>query len=322
MDRAGKAEILGEIKESFANVASVVIVDYSGITVPVVTAMRDDFRKNGCHYRVLKNSLVKIAVKGSSMEPMSALMVGPTAVIWSNEVAPGAGQDRAQVGQGPAQVHDQGRLLRRLGPRRHRRRQPVEDAWQGRDPRQPAHDLPGRAAGLRPHADRRAAELHVPPRRAQAGARERVRSAPSIRSLGPPLKTARSVQRRAVSNRIVSHRSNLTGSSFPRSPDRPNRASPAHASLEASHVAHARSGHLQNNFRARKSFAKLKQVIEIPNLIDIQKRSYDKFLQMQGLQRDLSLEFVSYNLEKPKYDVDECRQRGMTFAAPIKVTLA
>ena len=86
MDRAGKAEILGEIKESFANVASVVIADYSGITVPVVTAMRDDFRKNGCHYRVLKNSLVKIAVKGSTMEPMSALMVGPTAVIWSNEV--------------------------------------------------------------------------------------------------------------------------------------------------------------------------------------------------------------------------------------------
>ncbi len=86
MDRAGKAEILGEIKESFANVASVVIVDHTGITVPVVTAMRDDFRKNGCHYRVLKNSLVKIAVKGSTMEPMSALMVGPTAVIWSNEV--------------------------------------------------------------------------------------------------------------------------------------------------------------------------------------------------------------------------------------------
>ena len=85
MDRAGKAEILGEIKVSFANVASVVIADYSGITVPVVTAMRDDFRKNGCHYRVLKNSLVKIAVKGSSMEPMSALMTGPTCVIWSNE---------------------------------------------------------------------------------------------------------------------------------------------------------------------------------------------------------------------------------------------
>src|SRR5512143_2715007 len=100
---------------------------------------------------------------------------------------------------------------------------------------------------------------------------------------------------------------------------------------------------IQKNFRARKSFAKLKQVIEIPNLIDIQKRSYDKFLQIDipiekrediGLQgvfksvfpiKDFSetsmLDFVSYNLEKPKYDVDECRQRGMTFAAPIKVVI-
>src|ERR1700709_164464 len=100
---------------------------------------------------------------------------------------------------------------------------------------------------------------------------------------------------------------------------------------------------IQKNFRARKSFAKLKQVIEIPNLIDIQKRSYDKFLQLDvpldrrediGLQgvfksvfpiKDFSetssLEFVSYNLEKPKYDVDECGARGMTFAAPIKVVI-
>src|SRR6187401_1725890 len=98
---------------------------------------------------------------------------------------------------------------------------------------------------------------------------------------------------------------------------------------------------IQKNFRARKSFAKLKQVIEIPNLIDIQKRSYDKFLQidipidkredigLQGVFKSVfpikdfsetsSLEFVSYTLDKPKYDVDECRQRGMTFAAPIKV---
>src|SRR5437667_3259826 len=100
---------------------------------------------------------------------------------------------------------------------------------------------------------------------------------------------------------------------------------------------------IQKNFRARKSFAKLKQVIEIPNLIDIQKRSYDKFLQidivhekredvgLQGVFKSVfpikdfsetsSLEFVSYNLEKPKYAVDECRARGMTFAAPIKVVI-
>ncbi|RMH42101.1 MAG: DNA-directed RNA polymerase subunit beta [Deltaproteobacteria bacterium] len=100
---------------------------------------------------------------------------------------------------------------------------------------------------------------------------------------------------------------------------------------------------IQNNFRVRKSFAKLSKVIDIPNLIDIQKRSYDKFLQLDvppdqredvGLQgvfksvfpiKDFSetssLEFVSYNLEKPKYDVDECRARGMTYAAPVKVVV-
>ena len=101
---------------------------------------------------------------------------------------------------------------------------------------------------------------------------------------------------------------------------------------------------LQNNFRVRKSFAKINKVIEIPNLINIQKQSYEKFLQADVAAREArgrrasrrcssassrfsdfnetsSLEFVSYNLEKPKYDVDECRQRGMTFAAPIKVVV-
>ena len=99
---------------------------------------------------------------------------------------------------------------------------------------------------------------------------------------------------------------------------------------------------IQNNFRARKSFAKIGKIIDIPNLIDIQKSSYDKFLQTDVSPRErkeMGLEevfrsvfpikdfdgtselvYVSYNLEKPKYDVDECRQRGMTFAAPIKVT--
>jgi DNA-directed RNA polymerase subunit beta len=100
---------------------------------------------------------------------------------------------------------------------------------------------------------------------------------------------------------------------------------------------------IQNNFRVRKSFGKLTKIIEVPNLIDIQKRSYDKLLQadvpadereLVGLQavfnsvfpiKDFgetsSLEFVSYALDRPKYDVDECRARGMTFAAPIKVVV-
>jgi DNA-directed RNA polymerase subunit beta len=103
-------------------------------------------------------------------------------------------------------------------------------------------------------------------------------------------------------------------------------------------------GHvIQNNFRVRKHYGRIHKIIDIPNLIDIQKKSYEKLLQkdippdrredvgLQGVFKSVfpikdfsetsSLEFVSYNLEKPKYDVDECRQRGMTFAAPIKVTI-
>ncbi len=100
---------------------------------------------------------------------------------------------------------------------------------------------------------------------------------------------------------------------------------------------------IQTNFRVRHSFGKIERILEVPNLIDIQKRSYDKFLQSNvppheradiGLQgvfksvfpiRDFNgtseLNFEGYTLERPKYDVDECRQRGMTYAAPIKVTI-
>ncbi|XXX77877.1 DNA-directed RNA polymerase subunit beta [Sorangium sp. So ce134] len=99
---------------------------------------------------------------------------------------------------------------------------------------------------------------------------------------------------------------------------------------------------VQSNFRVRKNLGRVRRIIDVPNLIDIQKSSYDKFLQMTvppnereevGLQavfrsvfpiKDFNgtseLVFVSYNLEPPKYDVDECRQRGMTYSAPIKVT--
>ncbi len=95
--------------------------------------------------------------------------------------------------------------------------------------------------------------------------------------------------------------------------------------------------------RVRKFFGKIKEVAEMPNLIEVQKASYDQFLLVlepqggrpnEGLQAvfksvfpisDFSntsmLEFVKYEFEPPKYDVDECRQRGMTYAAPLKVTL-
>ncbi len=95
--------------------------------------------------------------------------------------------------------------------------------------------------------------------------------------------------------------------------------------------------------RIRKSFGRIPEVVSMPNLIDVQRSSYEGFLQMTtppdsrtqtGLQEVFKsvfpiddfagrgrLEFVYYELEEPKYDVEECIQRGLTFAAPLKVIL-
>ena len=93
--------------------------------------------------------------------------------------------------------------------------------------------------------------------------------------------------------------------------------------------------------RIRKIFGNIHEVSEMPNLIEVQRESYEQFLRsrpqdgyVSGLEKTLrsvfpirdfagtaELDFVHYELEEPKYDTDECRQRGMTYAAPMRVTL-
>ena len=96
--------------------------------------------------------------------------------------------------------------------------------------------------------------------------------------------------------------------------------------------------------RLRRTFGKITEVADLPNLIEVQKASYDGFLQYGattqeqrkagGIWEALSsvfpirdfgekaqLEFVDYEFEEPKYDVEECMQRGITYAAPLKLTL-
>ena len=95
--------------------------------------------------------------------------------------------------------------------------------------------------------------------------------------------------------------------------------------------------------RVRYSFGRIPSAVPMPNLIEMQQSSYEEFLHMgipaderpdSGLQevfksvfpiKDFSdrgtLEFVKYEFEEPKYDTEECQQRGLTFAAPLKVTL-
>jgi|GEM_PF-5510455 len=96
-----------------------------------------------------------------------------------------------------------------------------------------------------------------------------------------------------------------------------------------------------NSRRIRKIFGNIHEISEMPNLIEVQRESYEQFLRsdpavgyVSGLEKTLRsvfpiqdfagtahLDFDHYELEPPKYDTDECRQRGLTYAAPMRVTL-
>ena len=100
---------------------------------------------------------------------------------------------------------------------------------------------------------------------------------------------------------------------------------------------------IKENFRIRKDFSSIDRVADIPNLIDIQRKSYQEFLQadidpderedkglrsvfksvfpIKDFNETSTLEFVSYHLGEPKYDIDECAARGMTYSAPVKVVI-
>ena len=93
----------------------------------------------------------------------------------------------------------------------------------------------------------------------------------------------------------------------------------------------------------RKNFGKLKEILSIPDLIDVQKKSYKQFLTAADLNKSVlqkgldsvfksifpieelsdkaTLEYLSFRLEKPKFDVEECRQRDLTYASSLKPTL-
>jgi len=92
------------------------------------------------------------------------------------------------------------------------------------------------------------------------------------------------------------------------------------------------AGHLvQYGRRQRRSYARIKEVLEVPNLIEIQQQSYEWFLRdglremfqdispIQDFTGNLSLEFIDYSLGEPKYTVDEAKERDVTYAAPLRV---
>ena len=85
MDRGTKEEQVTELKEKLGKTQSLVFADYRGIDVPAVTGLREEFRKVQAEYRVYKNTLVKLAVKGTPMEGIGKHLEGTTAIIFSYE---------------------------------------------------------------------------------------------------------------------------------------------------------------------------------------------------------------------------------------------
>jgi large subunit ribosomal protein L10 len=85
MERVEKDTVVNDLKGRLARAQSLVLVDFRGLTVEADTKMRNEFRANGCEYRVVKNTLLGLAVKGTAMEAIDPLLAGPTAVAYSFE---------------------------------------------------------------------------------------------------------------------------------------------------------------------------------------------------------------------------------------------
>lgn len=85
MNREEKAELLAELQKMFNDADTVVISHYKGLTVAEVSKLRDDIRKAGASFRVTKNRITRLALKGTKFEKLADLMTGPTAVAFAND---------------------------------------------------------------------------------------------------------------------------------------------------------------------------------------------------------------------------------------------
>ena len=87
MNRTQKAEVVDLLREDFAAAQSLVLSTYQNVDVNTINELRSKLRAEGVHFRQVKNTLAKIAVRGTEMEPIADLFVGPTVVAYSREDA-------------------------------------------------------------------------------------------------------------------------------------------------------------------------------------------------------------------------------------------
>ena len=89
MKRSEKVDFVSKLKDDFANSASIIVAEYSGLTVSEVEVLRKEMRENGAKFKVTKNRLTKLAIAETQFKEMSDLFKGPTAVAYSTDpVAP------------------------------------------------------------------------------------------------------------------------------------------------------------------------------------------------------------------------------------------
>ena len=84
--RQGKSDLIGQVKGKFDKATSAVLLDYKGMNVETVTKLRAEFRKAGVEYKVVKNTVVKHALKGADFAPkLDDVLAGMTGIAWSYE---------------------------------------------------------------------------------------------------------------------------------------------------------------------------------------------------------------------------------------------
>ena len=85
MNREEKAQLLSELNELFSNSEIVVVSHYKGLTVKEVSELRDNIRKVGAGFRVTKNRITRLALKGTNFENLADLFKGPTAIAFASD---------------------------------------------------------------------------------------------------------------------------------------------------------------------------------------------------------------------------------------------
>src|SRR3954465_10564540 len=85
MERTQKEEAIGALKADLVKAASLVLAEFRGLPANHDTSLRREFRAAGCRYQVVKNTLLGLAVKGTPMEGIEAMLAGPTAIAYSFE---------------------------------------------------------------------------------------------------------------------------------------------------------------------------------------------------------------------------------------------